>query len=284
MSHPSRSTTFGTRIGLAALLLGTLVAATAAFGAGAAGATPTEPATPTWRVYLSLQPVDAAGNPSLVVPAGATLTITAAGTTATCTQTADAEGLTCDHPDTGFLVTRGTGYHVTATNLPAGWTAGNVGAFTTESGMPGPQCTPNHGGYVDPCHHTVTAGPNASDAVETSSGTVARVLPGATNDSTTTEISVETGDGGTEPATPLTADTGSATASQADAADVEGTAIAASDRPAARQAGMTAASVVALPDTSNATTVLVMACAGLLGCGAAAFGLVHSSRRQRPTG
>ncbi|MBM3675700.1 MAG: hypothetical protein FJW88_12310 [Actinobacteria bacterium] len=189
----------------------------------------------------------------------------------------------CDHPDTGFLVARGAGYHVTATNLPTGWTAGNVGAFTTELGTPGPQCTPNHAGYVDPCHHTVTAGPSAWHAVETSSGTVTRVLPGATNDSNT-QISVETEDGGTEPATPVTADTGSATASQAGAADGEGAAIAASDRRAARPAGTTAASVVALPDTSNTTTVLVMACAGLLCCGAAAFGLVHSSRRKRTTG
>lgn len=285
MALPSRTARrSGVRRGAAALLLlgtGTLTALSAA---GPAAAAPTDPADPgAWRVYLALQPVDATGNPSLALPAGATLTITTDGATATCTQPADAEGLVCDHPDTGFLVGRGGIYHVTASNLPAGWAAGNVGAFATGTTQTGPQCTPNHGGYVNPCRHTVTAGPDPT-AVEVSSRTIAResVLPlgGAT---TTTMISVGTGDGGTEPATPVTADAGSATASSADATDVEGVAIAAPDRPAARTAGMTAASAVALPDTSDSSTVLLMACAGLLLCGAAAYGLVHTSRHGRPT-
>jgi hypothetical protein len=43
---------------------------------------------------------------------------------------------------------------------------------------------------------------------------------------------------------------------------------------------MTAASAVALPDTSDSSSVVVLACLGLLLCGAAAFALVHWSREE----
>lgn len=277
-THSSRSCRIGAIA--SAFAIGALFAVA---GVSTAGATPSEPAdTGAWRVYLSLQAMDAAGNPSFARPAGTTLTITTSGSTATCTQPANVDDMVCNHPDTGFLVARGGMYHITASNLPAGWSVSNVGAFTTGLTQTGPQCTPNQAGFVNPCRHKVYAGPSAQ-SVEVSSTVISReqVLPMGAASEPHSSISVAMDDGETESVSSLMTDSGSATASSPAATDVEGAVIAAPVRPAAQTAGTTAASAVALPDTSNSTSILIMACGGLLLCGVAAVALVATSRPKR---
>ena len=284
----------------AALLLAGAVASSPA-AAGELGADGRPASTTTWRLYPSVLPVDSWGNPSLDRYDGITLTVTVGSTTATCTTSAASDETDCAIPAEGLRVPKGGSYTITASGLPAGTVAGNVGTFTMQRTFPGPQCEANHAGLVDPCQHRVTVGPARSDApllpggVDLQSSTidgdasddplVAPVEVTVAEDGAATVTTLS--DGATEAeragaaASLASTDSGSATAPAADAVRTRGA--LRTSGPVTLSVpgpGMTAASAVALPDTSTSSSVIVLACLGLLLCGAAAYALVHWSREE----
>lgn len=255
----------------------------------------------SWRLYPSVQPVDARGNPSIDRYAGITLTVTVGDTTATCTTSAASDETTCAIPAEGLRVAKGGTYTITASHLPAGTVAGNVGTFTMQRSFPGPQCEANHAGLVDPCHHLVTVGPARSDAPLLPGGAdlqgskidgdasdhalASPVEVTVAEDGAATVTTFSDGAGEAEragaAASPASTDPGSATAPATDPTSTRGAISTSGPAPlAGPEPGMTAASAVALPDTSTSSSVIVLACLGLLLCGVAAYALVHWSHEE----
>lgn len=176
-----RRTALTARAVLAALVAGlgvTLLSLAPAPPAGAAtGADALGPSasTTTWTVFVNGVWVDTTGTPVAQAPVsltGTTVTVTTGTGRMTCALDRTARA-TCS-PTAGLTVVRGGTYTVGVTGLPAGVVAGNVGAFTTLTTFPGPQCDPNHGGFVDPCMHVVTftlANGGASTGADAASST-----------------------------------------------------------------------------------------------------------------
>jgi hypothetical protein len=285
----------------AAFLLAGTAAGAIASSPAAAGELGADGRPASWRLYPSVQPVDAWGNPSIERYPGITLTVTAGSTTATCTTSAASDETDCAIPAEGLRVAKGGTYTITASNLPTGTVAGNVGTFTMQRSFPGPQCEANHAGLVDPCHHLVTVGPARSDAPLLPGGVdlnTSKIDGDASDDPLVAPVEVTVAEDGAATVTtfsddgaeaeragaaasPASTDPGSATAPTPDAVRARG-----ADRTSGPVtlsvpgSGMTAASAVALPDTSTASSVIVLACLGLLLCGAAAYALVHWSREE----
>lgn len=313
---------------LGAAFLATLLASLGAGAATAPAALADDAPTPVWHIVLQAAWTRPDGLPaSNPLPAGLRLTISSIEGSGTCQPTPGpgtgtgtaGQALACTFAPAGFAVPRGGTYRVTASGLPAATNAGNVGAFTTLTQQPGAQCTPGHGGLLDPCHHLVVLraaeGP-ATDgpAAPSPSNTGSSALPsGATpagpggavgSDDGSSRAAGVAGDGDVTPAAGTSRGLGvaaqpapaeprgaaapaagpgkpAAATRPADAAAEPAGVLPGADDPAAPGTGRLArAAATAVPDVGGPDTVVVLAGIGVFACGVAALTLVRAARRH----